>query len=64
MAVSGVCSGVLEANSGKIAATHFFPNREMLQILGFGAPGKANLLGTLGVHTARTFSPPPVRGVF
>ena len=28
----------------------FFPNRQMLQILGFGAPGKANLPGTLGPH--------------
>ena len=27
-----------------------FPNREMLQILGFRAPGKANLPGTLGPH--------------
>ena len=27
-----------------------FPNCDMLQILGFGAPGKANLPGTLGRH--------------
>ena len=36
----------------------FFPNREMLQILGFRAPGKANLPGTLGRHCldlVRTF---------
>ena len=34
---------------GKIAGK-FFPNREMLQILGFRAPGKANLPETLGPH--------------
>ena len=28
----------------------FLPNREMLEILGFRAPGKANLPGTLGRH--------------
>ena len=53
MAVSGVFAGVLggksRENSGKIAGI-FFPNRQMLQILGFGAPGKANLSGTLGPH--------------
>ena len=28
----------------------FFPNREMLQIIGFWAPGKTNLPGTFGRH--------------
>ena len=41
--------GKLRENSGKIAGI-FFPNREMLQMLGFRAPGKANLPGTLGRH--------------
>ena len=53
MAVSGVCSGVLRENSGKVPgkiAGKCFPNREMLQILGFRAPGNANLPGTLGPH--------------
>ena len=53
VAVSGICSGVREEscgeNSGKIAGK-IFPNREMLQIPGFRAPGKANLPGTLGRH--------------
>ena len=53
MAVSGVCSGVreekLRASPGKIAGK-ISPNREMLQILGFRAPGKANLPGALGPH--------------
>ena len=31
-------------------AGKMLPNREMLQILGFRAPGKANLPGTLGPH--------------
>ena len=53
VAVTGVCSGVLRENSGKVPgkiAGKFFPNREMLQILGCRAPGKANLPGTLGRH--------------
>ena len=55
VAVSGVFApGVLEESSGKIAGSRLagkiFPNREMLQILGFQAPGKANLPGTLGPH--------------
>ena len=53
VAVSGVCSGVLREklreSPGKIAGK-IFPNREMLQILGFRGPGKANLPGTLGRH--------------
>ena len=48
MAVSGVCSGLPEENSGK--AREILTNREMLQIPGFGAPGKANLPRTLGRH--------------
>ena len=66
MAVSGVCLGAPEENSGKVPgkiAGKSFPNREMLQTLGFRAPGKANLPGTLG-DTAWTLSPPSVRGVF
>ena len=46
VAVSGVCLGVPEENSGKVPgkiAGKYFPNREMLQILGFQA-------GTFGPH--------------
>ena len=67
MAVSGVFVGVLEESSGKIpgkSLAKFFPDRQMLQILGFRAPGKANLPGTLGPHCRKTLSPPSVRGVF
>ena len=53
VAVFGVCSGVLRGklreSPGKIAGK-IFPSRDMLQILGFRAPGKANLPGTLGRH--------------
>ena len=45
----GGSRGKLRESPGKIAGK-FFPNREMLQILGFRAPGKANLPGTLGRH--------------
>ena len=48
----GLCrssAGKFRENSRKIAGK-CFPNREMLQILGFRAPGKANLPGTLGPH--------------
>ena len=48
----GLCrssAGKFRENSGKIAGK-IFPNREMLQILGFQAPGKANLPETLGPH--------------
>ena len=38
-------------------------SREMLQILGFGAPGKANLPGTLGRHCL-DLVPTFLRGVF
>ena len=41
--------GKLRESPGKIAGK-FFPNREVLQILGFQAPGKANLPRTLGQH--------------
>ena len=41
--------GKLRESPGKIARK-LFPNREMLQIPGFRAPGKANLPGTLGPH--------------
>ena len=41
--------GKLRESPGK-SAGKIFPNREMLQILGFRAPGKANLPGTLGRH--------------
>ena len=53
MAVSGVCPGVLRESPGKVPgkiAGKFFPNRQMLQILGFGAPRKANLPRTLGAR--------------
>ena len=46
----GGSRGKLRESPGKIAGKKIFPNREMLQILGFWAPGKANLLGTLGPH--------------
>ena len=45
----GSSGGKFRENSGKIAGK-FFPNRQMLQILGFRAPGKANPPGTLGPH--------------
>ena len=48
----GLCrssAGKFRENCGKIAGK-FFPNREMLQILGFRAPGEANLPETLGPH--------------
>ena len=45
----GGSRGKLRGNPGKVAGK-FFPNREMLQILGFRAPGKANPPGTLGPH--------------
>ena len=45
----GSSGGKLRESSGKFAGK-FFPDREMLQILGFRAPGKANLPGTLGPH--------------
>ena len=45
----GGSPGKLRESPGKIAGK-FFPDREMLQILGFRAPGKANLPGTLGRH--------------
>ena len=45
----GGSRGKLRESPGKIAGK-FFPDREMLQIPGFRAPGKANLPGTLGPH--------------
>ena len=45
----GSSGGKFRENSRKIAGK-IFPNRQMLQILGFRAPGKANLPGTLGPH--------------
>ena len=66
MAVSRVCSGVLEQNSGKVPreiAGKFVPDREMLQILGFRAPGKANLPGTLG-RQSRGLVPTSCAGCF
>ena len=48
----GLCrssAGKFRENSGKTAGK-IFPKREMLQILGFRAPGKANLPETLGPH--------------
>ena len=45
----GSSGGKFRENSGKIAGK-ILPNRQMLQILGFRAPGKANLPGTLGPH--------------
>ena len=46
----GGSQGKLRESPGKIAG-NTLPNREMLQILGFRAPGKANLPGTLGWHS-------------
>ena len=53
MAVSGICPGFPRKTPGKSRENSWkiFPNREMLQILGFRAPGKANLPGTLGRHS-------------
>ena len=45
----GGSRGKLRESPRKIAGKNF-PSREMLQILGFHAPGKANLPGTLGRH--------------
>ena len=45
----GGSRGELRESPGKIAGK-FFPKRQMLQILGLRAPGKANLPGTLGRH--------------
>ena len=45
----GSSGGKFRENSGEIGGK-FVPNRQMLQILGFRAPGKANLPGTLGPH--------------
>ena len=43
----GGSRGKFQENHGKIAGK-IFPNRDMLQSLGFRAPGKANLPRTLG----------------
>ena len=45
----GGSRGKLRESPGKLAGK-IFPKRQMLQILGFRAPGKANLLRTLGRH--------------
>ena len=58
----GGSQGKLRESTKKIAG-NFFPNHEMLQILGFGALGKANLPGTLGRH-CRELCPHPPCGVF
>ena len=61
----GLCrssAGKFRENSGKIAGK-FFPNREMLQILGFRAPGKENLPETLGPH-CRDLAPTLCAGCF
>ena len=53
VAVSGVCSGVPEENSGNVSRKlqeHFSESPDMLYIPGFGAPGKANLPRTLGQY--------------
>ena len=45
----GGSRGKLRESGGKIAGK-IFPDREMLRILGFRAPGKANLSQTMGPH--------------
>ena len=50
VAVSRLCSGTPPGKSRKNQWEKIVLNCEMLQILGFGAPGKANLPGTLGPH--------------
>ena len=52
VAVPGSVRGFSRKIPGKSRenSRKFFPNHEMLQILGFRAPGKANLPGTLGPH--------------
>ena len=49
VAVSGVCPGVLEENSGKIAGK-FSRIGKCYKFWDFGRPAKANLPGTLGPH--------------
>ena len=58
----GSSGGKLRESPGKIAGK-FFPNYQMLQILGFRASGKANLPGTLGQHS-RDFVPTFRAGCF
>ena len=58
----GGSRGKLREGPGKIAG-EIFPNRAMLRILGFQAPGKANLPGTLGRHCPRPCTHLPC-GVF
>ena len=48
----GSSGGKFRENSGKIAGK-IFPNCQMLQILGFRAPGTENLPETLGPHWTR-----------
>ena len=66
----GFVRGFLRKNCGKevpgkIAGKFARDFHEMPQIPGFRAPGEANLPRTLlGVDSARTLSPPSVRGVF
>ena len=64
MAAHGVCAGVLEESSGKFCeiAGKFTEFRNAL-ILGFRAPGKADLPQTSGAHTW-TLCRPAVWGVF
>ena len=52
VAVSGIFPGVPENNSREVLGKllNFFSNREVFTIPGFCAPGKANLLRTLGPH--------------
>ena len=50
----GGSRGKVRENPGKIAGK-MFPKHKMLQILGFQAPGKANLPGTLGEHCREVF---------
>ena len=52
VAVSGSVQGVLRKAEGKSweIAGNRYPNCAMLQMLGFRAPGKVNLLRTLGRH--------------
>ena len=63
----GGSRGIFRESPRKIAGKYFPPNHEMLPVLGFRAPGKANLPGTFGPHCrdlVPSDSPPSVQGIF
>ena len=68
MAVSGVCSGVPEENSGKVPGKllefFFFPGSRNAINSRISGTGKGKPDGNFGFDTAGTLSPPSVRNVF